>query len=177
MSKKSTVPATLRIALTADPELPVPPRLYGGIERVVDMLAGGLAARGHDVTLFAHRDSATSGRHVPWPGQASQSRADTFRNAVTLATEVYRNQFDVVHSFSRIACLPPILPLGLPKLMTYQRPISARSVKLGHSLSRGTLSYTAISDWMMQGVSTPVPCSRCGAKPEVIDVDQDQMQQ
>lgn len=29
----------VRIALTADPELPVPPRLYGGIERIVDMLA------------------------------------------------------------------------------------------------------------------------------------------
>lgn len=28
----------MRIALTADPELPVPPTLYGGIERVVDML-------------------------------------------------------------------------------------------------------------------------------------------
>ena len=29
----------MRISLTADPELPVPPRLYGGIERIVDMLA------------------------------------------------------------------------------------------------------------------------------------------
>ena len=30
---------SLRIVLTADPELPVPPRLYGGIERIVDLLA------------------------------------------------------------------------------------------------------------------------------------------
>ena len=44
----------MRIAITADPYLPVPPRLYGGIERVVDMLVRGLSARGHHVTLFAH---------------------------------------------------------------------------------------------------------------------------
>lgn len=47
----------LRIALTADPELPVPPRLYGGIERIVDMLGRELTAHGHEVTLFAHRKS------------------------------------------------------------------------------------------------------------------------
>jgi hypothetical protein len=37
----------LRIAITVDPEIPVPPRLYGGIERIVDMLAGGLVAAAH----------------------------------------------------------------------------------------------------------------------------------
>jgi hypothetical protein len=35
----------LRIALAIDPELPVPPLYYGGIERIVDMLACGFAAR------------------------------------------------------------------------------------------------------------------------------------
>ena len=49
--------AGLRVAVTADPELPVPPQHYGGIERIVHLLVEGLAARGHDVVLFAHRDS------------------------------------------------------------------------------------------------------------------------
>ena len=44
----------LKIALTANPELRVPPRLYGGIERIIDMLDQGLSANGHEVTLFAH---------------------------------------------------------------------------------------------------------------------------
>ena len=39
----------MRITLTADPELPVPPRCYGGIERIVELLARGLEARGHSV--------------------------------------------------------------------------------------------------------------------------------
>ena len=143
----------MRIALTADPELPVPPLHYGGIERIVDMLVRGLAARGHDVTVFAHPDSATAGHLVPWPGRSSVSTSDTARNAATLAGAVFAGQFDLVHSFSRIAYLAPILPLPIPKLMTYQREITRRSVRLGLALSRGTLSFTAISRSVMQGVA------------------------
>ncbi|MEJ0067170.1 MAG: glycosyltransferase family 4 protein [Caulobacteraceae bacterium] len=142
----------LNIALTADPELPVPPRLYGGIERIVDLLARGLVDRGHRVTLFAHPDSASAGRLVPWPGRSSLSVTDALRNAVALACAVAIERFDLIHSFSRIAYLAPILPLGLPKLMTYQRAISPRTVRLGWRLSRGSLAFTAISDWMMQHV-------------------------
>jgi glycosyltransferase involved in cell wall biosynthesis len=143
-----------RIALTADPELPVPPPLYGGIERIIDVLARGLVARGHEVTVFAHPESTTAGRLVPWPGRASRSKFDTVRNAAALARHVFTGNFDLVHSFSRIAYLMPFLPASIPKLMTYQRPIAARSVKLGHALSRGTLWFSAISRQMMQGVST-----------------------
>lgn len=142
----------LNIALTADPELPVPPKLYGGIERIVDMLAHALVDRGHQVTLFAQKESASAGRFVPWPGGSSLSTADTLRNAATLAGAVASERFDIVHSFSRIAYLTPILPLGLPKLMTYQRAISSRTVRLGRFLSRGTLAFTAISNWMMDHV-------------------------
>ena len=142
----------MKIALTADPEIPVPPRLYGGIERVVDMLANGLAARGHQVTLFAHSESASAGHLTPWPGGSSQSVVNTLRNSVTLTRNIVEGGFDHVHSFSRIAYLTPILPLRIPKLMTYQRAISGRTVRLGHALSRGTLAFTAISYWMMEHV-------------------------
>lgn len=144
----------LRIALTADPELPVPPRLYGGIERIVDLLARGLVERGHEVTLFAHPASTSAGRLVPWPGGASRSKLDTMRNAASLARHVASGRFDLIHSFSRVAYLTPILPTSIPKLMTYQREISPLSVQLGHTLSRGTLQFTAISNWMMREVAT-----------------------
>jgi glycosyltransferase involved in cell wall biosynthesis len=142
----------LRIALTSDPEVPVPPRLYGGIERIVDMLAKGLDARGHSVTVFAHRDSRTAGRLVAWPGPDSRSPIDTLRNAVTLAREVRKSRFDVIHSFSRIAYMTPILPLPIPKLMSYSRAVSPTTAGLGHILSAGSLEFTAISRWMMQDV-------------------------
>lgn len=143
----------MRIVLTADPELPVPPRLYGGIERIVDILARGLVSLGHEVTLLANARSATAGRLVPWPGADSGSPADTFVNALTLARVVAKEKADIVHSFSRVAYLTPILPMRIPKLMTYQRPIDPRAARLGYLLSRGTLEFTAISDWMMQGVA------------------------
>jgi glycosyltransferase involved in cell wall biosynthesis len=63
-----------------------------------------------------------------------------------------RNRIDVVHSFSRIAYLTPILPMGLPKLMSYQRAINPYTVRLGHKLSHGTLAFTAISKGMIQHV-------------------------
>ncbi len=43
---------SMRIALIAPPWTPIPPPLYGGIELVVDQMARGLVAAGHDVTLF-----------------------------------------------------------------------------------------------------------------------------
>jgi Glycosyltransferase Family 4 len=42
----------------------VPPRLYGGTERVVSHLCEALVQEGHDVTLFASGDSVTSARLV-----------------------------------------------------------------------------------------------------------------
>jgi glycosyltransferase involved in cell wall biosynthesis len=47
----------VRIALIAPPWTPVPPELYGGIELVVDRLARGFDAAGHDVVLFTTGDS------------------------------------------------------------------------------------------------------------------------
>lgn len=148
-----TAQRPLKIAITADPELPVPPKYYGGIERIIDILVVGLEERGHDVTLFAHADSQTKGNLVPWPGKASRSIIDTANNARTLASKIVAGNYDVLHSFSRIASLLPVLPMGLPKIMTYQRAVSPRTTRMGVSLSRGTLSFTAISDWMMQDVA------------------------
>jgi glycosyltransferase involved in cell wall biosynthesis len=47
----------VRVALIAPPWLPVPPPAYGGIETVLDSLAQGLAATGHDVLLVTTGDS------------------------------------------------------------------------------------------------------------------------
>ena len=142
----------MKIAITVDPEIPVPPVLYGGIERIVDMLVRSLVARGHDVTLIANPASKPPCALVPWTGKSSLSRTDTLRNAAMLTRTVMLGRFDLVHSFSRVAYMLPILPLPIPKLMTYQRDISRRSIELGHRLSRGTLQFSAISEWMMQGV-------------------------
>jgi len=47
----------MRIGLIAPPWIPVPPPGYGGIEEVIDNLARGLMALGHDVRLFTVGES------------------------------------------------------------------------------------------------------------------------
>lgn len=140
----------LRIALTVDPELAVPPQHYGGIERIVDMLARALVARGHEVVLLANPESTCPVPLVGWPGGSSGRTIDTARNALTVARTLATRRVDLVHSFSRIAYLAPLLPLPVPKLMSYQREISSRTTAAAHRLSRGTLQFTAISRQMME---------------------------
>jgi len=54
----------MKIALLAPPYLSVPPKAYGGTEKIVSLLADGLVERGHDVTLFATGDSQTRAKLV-----------------------------------------------------------------------------------------------------------------
>lgn len=145
----------LRIFVTADPELPVPPRLYGGIERVIALLVEGLVARGHAVTLFGHADSNVSADLVAYSGHRSGSAADTMMNAAQVAIEAARRHPDVIHSFGRLAYLLPVMPLPIPKIMSYQRAVTKRSVDLGTRLSRGTLYFTACSRQLMRDVDGP----------------------
>ena len=135
----------LRLAITVDPEIPVPPRLYGGIERIVDMLVRGLLQRGHDVTVFANPESQISCRLLPYPRLRSQSTIDTLANMWHVSAVVQHGNFDVVHSFARLAYTVLLLPRRIPKIMTYQRSVSPRSVQLGNLLSRGTLHFTGCS--------------------------------
>ncbi len=80
----------------------VPPKLYGGTERVVSYLTEALAELGHDVTLFATGDSVTSARlHPVWPRALRLDPAirDPVAPHMLLMEEVRRlaGDFDVLH--------------------------------------------------------------------------------
>src|SRR5438094_10235015 len=55
----------MRIAQVAPLYESVPPKYYGGTERVVSYLTEGLVRQGHDVTLFASGDSETRAHLYP----------------------------------------------------------------------------------------------------------------
>lgn len=136
----------MRIAITADPMLPVPPRLYGGIERIIDLLVRGLVDRGHDVTLFAHPDSDVPCRVVPYGGDDPRALVDVLRNTMSVSRLGIR-QPDVVHSFGRLAYLTALLPLSIPKIMTYQRDPSLPQIRRAVKLSKAqTLAFTGCSE-------------------------------
>jgi glycosyltransferase involved in cell wall biosynthesis len=93
----------LRIALVAPPLLPVPPTRYGGLERIVAVLADGLLERGHDVTLFAPGDSTFAGRLVPtvpsglWNEGFHPDPGAHFARTIELVLG-RAHEFDVIHS-------------------------------------------------------------------------------
>ena len=92
----------MRIAQIAPLHEAVPPRLYGGTERVVSYLTEELVALGHDVTLFASGDSVTSARlHAVWPRALRLDPAirDPIAPHMLLMEEVRRQaeDFDVLH--------------------------------------------------------------------------------
>ena len=92
----------MRIAQIAPLTESVPPRLYGGTERVVSFLTEELVRQGHDVTLFASGDSVTSARLRPMAPRALRfepNLRDPMAVHALMLEEVYRSadQFDVLH--------------------------------------------------------------------------------
>ena len=78
----------MRIAQVAPLAESVPPRLYGGTERVIAWLIEELIALGHDVTLFASGDSKTRATLVPIIPRAiaSASRALSLSPLIQLSS-------------------------------------------------------------------------------------------
>lgn len=93
----------MRIAQIAPLIESVPPRLYGGTERIVAYLCDELVSRGHEVTLFASGDSAT--RAVLVPVRARSLRRDSTELTCPLSAHLSmlatvhdrRAEFDVLH--------------------------------------------------------------------------------
>lgn len=139
----------MKILLTADPEIPVPPLLYGGIERIIEMMVKGFVTLGHDVTLFAHPDSVVPCRLLPWKARQSGGINNMLINSGQLFSHVLKEQYDIIHSFSRLAYLTPILPMRIPKVMSYQREPTLTQVKKAVQLARnGSLLFTGCSDYI-----------------------------
>jgi glycosyltransferase involved in cell wall biosynthesis len=95
--------APLRIAQVTPLYEAVPPRLYGGTERVVAHLTDALVELGHDVTLFASADAETKARLVPVRDQAirldpAPLKSDLAAHLSMLAEVRKRaDEFDVIH--------------------------------------------------------------------------------
>jgi hypothetical protein len=94
----------MRILQVAPPWFRVPPVGYGGTERVIAILADGLVAAGHDVTLLASGGSRTSARlrsvfDEP-PSQALGCPACEISH--WMGAYRLRNEFDVIHDHSSV---------------------------------------------------------------------------
>src|SRR5258705_6490363 len=93
----------MRIAQIAPLAESVPPKLYGGTERVVAWLIDELVELGHDVTLFASGDSKTRANLVPaWPRalRLGRPRSDPMAAQAALleAGAARASDFHVIHA-------------------------------------------------------------------------------
>jgi len=92
----------VRIAQVSPLYESVPPRLYGGTERVVSYLTEELVNMGHDVTLFASADSETSARLIgvcPSALRLSRDVIDPLAHHVLMLEKVIKHlrEFDIIH--------------------------------------------------------------------------------
>ena len=159
----------MRILISLDPFLTVPPKTYGGIERAAHDVAVELVRKGHDVTVACISGSTTVGSHVYWPAPNPSSKTQHFRNAVALHRWVKSRRIEVVHSFSRLAYSIGPLLRGTPVVMTYQREIELRKLRLAAMLARIEPAFTCVGAHMVRGtdfegsftvVPNPVDCSK-----------------
>jgi glycosyltransferase involved in cell wall biosynthesis len=101
----------MKIAQVAPLIESVPPRLYGGTERVVSYLTEELVRQRHDVTLFASADSQTSARLIPCAPQALRLDPrvqDRAAHAILQLEQVRQraHEFDVIHFHNDFAHFP-----------------------------------------------------------------------
>src|SRR5258705_10739652 len=80
----------------------VPPKTYGGTERIVSYITEELVKRGHEVTLFASADSQTNALLVPICKHAlrldSESSDPLAYHFVQLEKAVrHADEFDILH--------------------------------------------------------------------------------
>src|SRR5437868_3089947 len=111
----------MRIAMVSPLHESVPPRFYGGTERVVSYVTEELVRMGHEVTLFASGDSRTQAhlRAMAPQGLRLDPRCrDIVAPHLLMVQEVADSaaHFDVIHFHIEYLHYPLVRALGLPAI-------------------------------------------------------------
>jgi len=138
----------MRIGLIADPYIAIPPKGYGGIERIIDMLVNEYLKRGHKVILWAHPDSKVECELLPYGAPPHWGVSARAKELWQVMSTLYqrRKDIDVVHSFGRLAGMLPLYFSKIPKIQSYQRKITKRNVWLVSRFTGNGVFFTSCSD-------------------------------
>ncbi len=144
----------MKILLTVDPEIPVPPINYGGIERIASSLSKAYTQKGHQVFLLVNPESTeeSARKIIGWKGLTSRGKMDVLANTLQLYKIVKQYKPDIIHSFSRLFYLFPVFLLTKTKVVqTYQRKISKRTTNQANKLAGNKIRYTSCAAYMHKG--------------------------
>ena len=124
----------MRIAQVAPLAEAVPPKLYGGTERIVSYLTEELVAMGHDVTLFASGDSITSANLeavVPMALRLDPESRDPISPHVLAVTRVVDmlDRFDIVHFHIDHFQLPVMRERDTPYVTTFHGRLDLKELQ------------------------------------------------
>lgn len=123
----------MRILIIADPGIQVPPKGYGGIERIIADLAVEYQNKGHEVDLLASKGSIINGCisfYHSSPGFPPSK--------ITVLIAIFRTWFfliknykkyNAIHNFGRLLYLLPIKNKEINKLQCYQREITKSNIE------------------------------------------------
>ncbi len=150
----------MRIGLIAGPWIPVPPPTYGGIERVVDVLARGFVAAGHEVLLAVPSDSECPVSRVPGMRASEPAALGTSLSELSHVIRAYGGMrgADIIHDHTLVGPLYVRRPPAVPVVTTIHGPLTPSAVDLYRAIG-GNASIIAISRDQVSHAPT-VPVSR-----------------
>lgn len=125
----------MRIAQIAPLMEAVPPKLYGGTERIVAYLTDELVAMGHDVSLFASGDSITAARleaAYPQALRLDPGIRDHIAPLVAMLETVAQraDEFDIIHLHCDYLAFPVLARCGVPFLATLHGRLDLPELRL-----------------------------------------------
>ncbi len=140
-----------------DPGILVPPKGYGGHERLVYMFAREYARLGNEVHLLVTNGSSVEGCTVH--GYGKEGFPPKKFDALMAIPKAWwflwknRNKFDLVHNFGRLAYLLPVLSHPIKKIMTYGREISNKNILQINKFKNQNLVFTGCSNNLISRVN------------------------
>jgi glycosyltransferase involved in cell wall biosynthesis len=157
----------------------VPPRTYGGTERVIAALCDGLVARGHDVTLFATGGSQTAARLESVISASLRVRMKPSEMAeigghlhLRMLADVYgqASDFDVIHSHIDLTTLPFVESSVTPTVLTLHGRLDTTAVQRILPMYPG-VPLVSISDHQREAVDG-LPVEWVATVPNGLDLSQ-----
>ena len=132
-----------------DPGILIPVTGYGGIERIVELLAKEYLTLGHEVHLLVTKGSNIEGCVMhPFGHSGFPPKKWNARLAIAVAWKFiweHKNKFDLIHNFGRLIYFLPILNKRVKKIMSYQREISKKNIFIISKLPHKNIFFTGCS--------------------------------